>query len=213
MPDYDARLWMKYRLPVYSNILLPTKRGLPKTVPHSGIIRAGSLKIESSFRLTKIWECSARDFLALKREGILPFIPLMKGDAEDLRVGAKLLRAVKDKQKQRDLGVHFLMPGGLRYNRVRLLEMILEKGMIPLQELKESSFYQMVLEEGEQIGEREGIAKALLMLVEQKFPGLDIETKIATINDAALLEKLFALALKAKDAETFLKHLAKIRKQ
>ncbi|MBI3654355.1 MAG: hypothetical protein HY231_25285 [Acidobacteria bacterium] len=225
MPDYDARLWMKYRLPIYSNVLLLTRKGLPKPVPHAGIIHAGSLKIESSFRVTKIWESSAQQYLAMKRDGILPFIPLMRGSYEDLEASVKLLRAVKDKQKQRDLGVHFLMLGGLRYNRADLLEMILEKGMIPLKEFKESSFYQMVLdegreegreagrEEGREAGREAGLTKTLLLLVAHKFPALDVKAKIESINDAALLEKLYKQALEAKDADTFLKRLARIRKR
>ncbi|MBI3651748.1 MAG: hypothetical protein HY231_12080 [Acidobacteria bacterium] len=47
-----------------------------------------------------------------------------------------------DERTRRDLGVYFLMRGGLRYNRGEVLELTVERGMIPYKELKDSSFYQ-----------------------------------------------------------------------
>jgi hypothetical protein len=78
------------------------------------------------------------------------------------------------------------MLGGLRYNLEDLLELILERGMIPFTEFKDSSFYQYVLEEGE----IKNAAKALLMLVKNRSPKLNVTRQIKRIQDAAVLQQL-----------------------
>ncbi|MEW6125552.1 MAG: hypothetical protein AB1757_00700 [Acidobacteriota bacterium] len=114
MPEYDARLWMKYRLPIFSYVLMLTPKGLPGYLPDSGRIQAGVLEIKSAFKLVKLWEIPAHRVLAMPRQNLLPFIPLMKGGEKELQAAAKALRGVKDERLKGDLGVHFLMLGGLR---------------------------------------------------------------------------------------------------
>lgn len=88
--------------------------------------------------------------------------------------------------------------------------------MIPLEQLKESSFYQYILDEGRAEGEAEGetkaTAKALRMLVAKRFPRLNITKEVARIHDAAVLQQLLADALEAKTAAELRKRLAKYTK-
>ena len=81
--------------------------------------------------------------------------------------------------------------------------------MIPLEQLRESSFYQYILGEGRAKGEAKGEAKALRMLVAKRFPRLNIAKEIARIHDAAVLQQLFADALEVKTAAELRKCLAK----
>jgi predicted transposase YdaD len=232
MPDYDARLWMKYRLPVYSYVLLLTKKGVPKEPPEALTVSAGTLDIVVHARFIKIWEMSARRVVAMNRESLLPFVPLMAGSDRALEQSVQRLREVRDEQRRRDLSLHFLMLGGLRYNREDLLEMIVERGMIPIQKFKDSSFYQMILDEGKEEGRKkgiaegrkkgivegkaegraegrvegkeEGIAETLLLLLKERFPKLNVRRQVKSIKDAEALKQLFidVMKLRTEDAVT-----------
>ncbi len=207
MPDYDARLWMKYRLPVYSYVLLLTKKGVPKELPEALTVRAGTLEITVHVRFVKIWEMSARRVAAMKRESLLPFVPLMAGSEKALEQSVKHLRAVKDEQRRRDLSLHFLMLGGLRYNQEDLLEMIVERGMIPIQKFRDSSFYQMILAEGKEEGKEEGIAETLLLLIKERFPKLNVRRQVKSIKNAEVLKQLFVDVMKLPDEKALQERL------
>ena len=140
---------------------------------------------------------------------------------------------VADKQKQQELTLHFLLLGGLRYNQEDLLELIGRTRMIPLEELKESSFYKFIVEEGMKEGREKGLqerlqeglqqglqqgkvetaAEMLLMLVAKRFPGLDVATEIERIRDAAVLQQLCLEVIDMPDAAALEKRLAEIIKQ
>jgi hypothetical protein len=96
------------------------------------------------------------------------------------------------------MGMHFLMLGGLRYNRVDLLELIGGKSMIPLEQLKESSWYQFVEEEGELKNAR----TMLQMLAAKRFPGLKLGEELDRVHDLAALRRLGLEVSDLPDAET-----------
>ncbi len=220
IPDYQARFWMAYHLPVHTYVLLLTPDGLPKNLPDCGLVQAGDLEIRANFTLEKVYEMSAPEIIALNRVNLLPFVPLMENSREVLEVSVRRLREIKDEQKRRDLGLHFLTLGGLRYNREDLLDLIVERGMIPFKEFRRSSFYQMILDEGreegrtegETKGEIKGAAKTLLLLIKSRFPKLRVNQQIKRIQDAKTLENLSVELLKMKDGETLKRRLAEILK-
>jgi hypothetical protein len=96
------------------------------------------------------------------------------------------------------MGMHFLMLGGLRYNRVDLLELIGGKSMIPLEQLKESSWYQFVAEEGGLKSTRE----MLRMLAAKRFPGLKLGEELDRIHDLSALQRLCLEVSDLPDSET-----------
>ena len=157
MAEYGARLWMKHQLPVRSYVLMLTQRGLPKNPPVEGLIDAGCVQISVHYELVLVWQLEAREMLRLNRESLLPFVPLMRGGRAEIEAGAARLGRIADERKRRELSLHFLVVGGLRYNREDLLDLIGRKGMIPLDQLKESSFYQLIIEEGLEEGRKKGL--------------------------------------------------------
>lgn len=196
--EYGVRLWISYRLPIRSYVLLLTKRGLPKGLRTQGVIDAGDIQIKVRYRLIKLWEILARKVLAMNRVNLLPFVPLMRGGREELETGAQRLSQVPDESRRSEMGMHFLMLGGLRYNRVDLLELIGGKSMIPLEQLKESSFYQFVAEEGRLEDARE----MLRMLAAKRFPGLKLGEELDRIHDLDALRRLGLEVSDLPDAET-----------
>jgi hypothetical protein len=95
--EYGVRSWISYRLPIRCYVLLLTKRGLPKGLRTQGVIDAGDIQIKVRYRLIKVWEISARKVLALNREHLLPFVPLMRGGREELEISAQRLSQVRMK--------------------------------------------------------------------------------------------------------------------
>ncbi|MEP7341268.1 MAG: hypothetical protein ABI977_26295, partial [Acidobacteriota bacterium] len=152
MAEYGPLHWFKYRLPVESYVLLLTPHGCPSRQPRTGVIEAGDTRLRTRFRIIKLWKLSAREALASGRQALLPFVPLMKGKREEVETGVEAVRAIRDEALRRESALHFVMLGGLRYDRFDLLEMIGRKGMISLEQLRDSSFYQFILEEGETKG-------------------------------------------------------------
>ena len=214
MAEYGARLWVRYRLPVSSYVLLLTRKGLPERAPTRARVDAGDVQIRVHYRLVKLWNVSARRVLAMDRESLLPFVPLMRGGQAELEIGAQRLSLVRDERKQQELGLHFLLLGGLRYNREDILELIGSKSMIPLEQLKESSVYQLIVEEGLKEGRRQGEVKGraetLRRLVEKRFPGLNVASQIERIGDAQVLQELILEVTDMTDGAALEKRLAQI---
>lgn len=214
--EYGVRSWISYRLPVRCYVLLLTKRGLPKGLRTQGVIDAGDIQIKVRYRLIKLWEISARKVLAMNRENLLPFVPLMRGGREELEISALRLSHVPDESRRSEMGMHFLMLGGLRYNRVDLLELIGRKGMIPLEQLKESSFYQFVMDEGRAEGRDEGrledAREMLRMLAAKRFPGLELGEELDRIHDLDAIRRLGLEVSDLPDVETLKRRIAELVK-
>jgi hypothetical protein len=124
MLEYGVRLWLKYRQPLTSYALLLTSRGVPKNLRVSRRVVAGDLQINLRCRVVRLWRVSAHRALAWQRASLLPFVPLMQSGREALEPGAQRLRDVADERERRELGLHFLLLGGLRYDKVELLDLI-----------------------------------------------------------------------------------------
>lgn len=201
MADYGTREWMKYRLPVTCYVLLLTDRELPKNPATFGRIDAGDVQIIVRYRLVRLSQISASQMLALQRENLLPFVPLMRGEKRELETGAERLRRVSDERQQLELGLHFMVLGALRYNPEDLLDLIGREGMIipiPLEVYKESPAIEFLIdkskdhwkEEGRKEGGVQALSETLRLLIASRFPKLKVAQKIKRIRDAALLQQL-----------------------
>ena len=110
-----------------------------------------------------------------------------------------------------ELGLHFLVLGGLRYNPEEILDLIGRSSVIPIEQLRESSFYQYIVKEGLKEGrekglklglkrgERKGLQQGLQqgrerlvdllkLLVVQRFPRLQLGSALDAIQDLAVLQ-------------------------
>src|SRR5581483_9643404 len=152
MAEYGPLHWFKYRLPVdsYVIVLLPEK--LPRRPPRSGVIEAGGVRLETRFHLIRLWRLPAQETLRSNHPALLPFVPLMKGGRTELEVAAAKLREIVEERARLEVAQHLAMLGTLRYNLLDILELVGRRGMIPLEQLRESSFYQFILAEGREEG-------------------------------------------------------------
>jgi predicted transposase YdaD len=205
-------MWVNHQLPVRSYVLLLTRRGVPENLLDSKTIEAGDLQITANYHIVRLNKIPAADVLKLNRENLLPFLPLMDGKEEELEMGAERLGKIKDEWRQRELSLHFLLLGGLRYNPTELLELIGRKSMIPLEQLKESSFYQFIvkegLEEGLEKGQLKAAADTLRLLIAKRFPEVDLNKEIDRISDVSLLQQLSVDVLDTPSSEAMKERLA-----
>jgi len=209
MMGYAVRLWSKYRLPIKSYALILTDRR-PVREPDGPVsVSAGHLDISLSYHQVCLWKLSGEEALRWERDSLVPFIPLMHGDQRVLEAGARRLALVPTPTRRQELSLHFLMLGGLRYNLNDLLDLIGRETMIPIEQLKESSFYQYILREGREEGRAEGRAEGgaslLLGLIQRRFGDVsddvvqkikraDAETLVdwaARVSTASSLEEVF----------------------
>ncbi len=115
------------------------------------------------------------------------------------------------------MSLHFVMLGGLRYNQHDLLEMIGGTSMMPIERLRESSFYQFILEEGREEGREEERRAALTreadlfrLLADKRFPGIQLGAEVEAVGDPDKLHRLCHEVDEIPDPETLRRKLAEL---
>ncbi len=205
MVEYEAVFWVNYRLPVRSYVLVFIPDGMPDEVPTTCTIEADHLTLTGRFTVIELWELSAKDALAMKHEGLLPFIPLMNGGRAEVEQSARALGQITDDARKRELALHFVMLASLRYNRTDIYDILGRLTMIPIHALRESSMYQFILDEGRQEGRQEGKRSAVIEMLQRfaakRFPELEIAEDVNRVEDIAALEQLCLEINELPDAE------------
>ena len=212
MVEYGPLHWLKYRLPVDSYAILLTKKGLPRRPPRIGVVTAGGTRMETRFQIIRVWQISAQETLNSGRQALLPFVPLMDGGRDELTASADALRSVPDERQRREMSLHFVMLGGLRYNHSNLLELIGGISMMPLERLRESSFYQFILEEGWEKGLK-AAADLFRMLAAKRFPGIQLGAEVEAVGDPGVLQQLAHELDDIPDPEALLRRLIELARQ
>ncbi len=162
MLDYDTRLWIRYGLPIYSFVLVLTPRGMPAAPPDFVVIEAGGLRLTVKYTIVRIWQIPAAVALAAKREALLPFVPLMDGGEVELEQAIEELATIRDEVRRRELALHFVLLGGLRYDRNLIFDLLGRvQTMITVADLKDSSVFQFFFEEAEEKGLKKGLERGL----------------------------------------------------
>jgi predicted transposase YdaD len=219
--DYSIRLWIKYRLPIYTYVLVFLPVGMPKEVPKSITTDAGDITVTVRFRVIGLWEIPAEKALGLRSAHLLPFVPLMNGGVEELTESMRVLANLTDETRRRELALHFVMIGGLRYNRVDLLEMLGRLDMVfPMEILKQSEMYKLIeeeatekglqkgLQQGLQEGRRTSLIHLLQRMVTRKFPSLSLERELSQVSSVEDLEKLCLDFGQYENEESLRQHLS-----
>lgn len=208
MAEYGPLHWFKYRLPVDSYVILLLSEKLPRRIPRSGVIEAGGVRLETRFHLIRLWRLPAQAALRTNHPALLPFVPLMKGGRAELEAAATKLREIAEERERLEVAQHLAMLGTLRYNQLDILELIGRRGMIPLEQLRESGFYQFILAEGREEGRAEGRAEGreatidvFRVLAETRFPGIQLSDELEAVRDVAGLRRLAHELNRLPDAE------------
>jgi len=230
MRAYAALAEEKYDLFVYPVVfrLLPS-RGEEK-VPDCYHSEFKGVVAHQDFRVVKAWEIEAREVVEKGLTALIPFVPLMKGaDEEVIRRGVELLRQEGIPQEMEvvlALFASFVMD-------VEEIQKIMRWDMAVL---RESPWYNQILQEGLQQGLQEGLQRGLeqgrqqglqeglqrgllqarqedlLHILRLRFdPGgkrlEEISKMLSKVKDADELQNLLGEALSAESLEAFLVRL------
>ncbi|HMV84778.1 MAG TPA: hypothetical protein PLD20_15365 [Blastocatellia bacterium] len=204
---------MKHPLPATCYVLLLTDCGLPKRPTTFGKIGTGDMQITVRFRIVRVSQISASRAIELERERLLPFVPLMSGERKGLIAAVRNLRKVKLERKRHELGLHFSVLGGLRYNPEGLLDLIGKQAMTPLEVLKQSPTYDFPINEGKdrwiEEGQQRFASEPLRLMIRKRFPKLNVSQKIKRIHNPAVLQQLMLEINEVPDAVALRKRLDK----
>ncbi len=181
MRAYTALAEEKYRLSVYPIVfyLLPTGKGQVLPDHYHGEFRG--LMAHQDFKVIKAWELEAVDILQQRNLALLPFVPLMHGaDETVIRTSAQILREQPEGEKLETvlaLFASFVM-------NTETIQQIVRWNMTIL---RESPWYQEILEEGIKQGlaqgDLKGQRKTILNFLRARF-------EFSTETEMALAEKL-----------------------
>jgi len=218
MRAYTALAEEKYDLPAYPVVLylLPPGKGMTlSTAYHSEFM---SLTAHQDFRVVPIWEVNVQQVLEEEIVALTPFVPLMKGaDEKAIRAGVKLLRKRRigeEAEAALALFASFVMEPK-RVRKIVRWDMAV---------LRESPWYNQILQEGRQEGHREGHREGrregrlngqrqdIVRLLKARFDPasphiIAIIEQLTTIDDTERLQDLLVEAMYTIDLEAFWTHL------
>jgi predicted transposase YdaD len=156
------------------------------------------LTAHQDFRVVAVWEIEARQVLEEGIVALTPFVPLMKGaDSGTIRDGVRLLR-------EREVGEEAEVALALFASFVMEAEQIRQIVRWDMAVLRESPWYNQILEEGLQQGHQQGLQQALqeniLQVLRARF-GLSqqkekpLASQLKMVDDLDDLKELFNHAL------------------
>ncbi len=218
MLDYGLRLWLSQerRYAIDSYVLLLTPNRLPAEAPDSLNVRAGSISVSIEYHLVRLWEMDAAMALAMQRDQLLPFVPLMDGGLSELEASAKRVVEIEDEEKRDTLVLSLLVLSSLRYNPETIVEVVRRESMynIPLEQIKETPGYQYLfgkaIEEGQLRGRREAVIDLFSRLAEKRFPGIQFGHELEAVSDLEGLEQLCIDLDQVPDEASLQKRLAEL---
>jgi predicted transposase YdaD len=155
--DHAVAIERKYRLPVYSHLLVFEKRGAPEVIEGLVVHRAGSLIQKLEANVIRLWERPAAEVLLSTSVALYPWTALMNASMEEQREAARRLHA----SGRQGLEMQMALLGALRYgSRESFLErigpMLLTKDI-----LRDSPLWQEIEREASAEGLAKGMAEGL----------------------------------------------------
>lgn len=202
MRAYAALAEEKYNLPTYP-VLVNILKESDVEIPTSYESQFAGLQARQDYRVINLWEVDVEIAFTQPVPSLLPFVPILKGGAEESTVQRALQILRADEQlSQLEIVMAFFATFVLDS---ALVQQIMRWDMAVL---RESPWYQQILREGEQRGEergrqegrqegrkegqREGILSGIELALEIKFgaEGLQLMPEISQISD---LDRLKAI--------------------
>ncbi|MCC5622221.1 Rpn family recombination-promoting nuclease/putative transposase [Nostoc sp. CHAB 5715] len=203
MRAYAALAEEKYNLPTYP-ILVNILKESDVEIPTSYESQFAGLQARQDYRVINLWEVDVEIAFTQPVPSLLPFVPILKGGAEESTVQRALQILRADEQlSQLEIVMAFFATFVLDS---ALVQQIMRWDMAVL---RESPWYQQILREGEQRGEERGrqegrqeeIVSGIELALEIKFgaEGLQLMPEISQISD---LDRLKAIQQGIKNLNT-----------
>jgi len=229
MLGYTYRVYEKYKLPVYSVVVLLKKTGVEiRTKTEIEVRDLKSLRHE--YKVIKLWEVEAVKILEKKIKGLYPLLPLMKTDKsgeEIISEAAELIeKEVEDIEHKADAYVALRIFSAINFPS-SLVNKILKRRDIMVQ----SAAYQEILQEGEmrgemrgiekgerlgiEKGERLGIERSILEILGERFGFVSpkLEREVKGLEGMKVCDFLLRTAVKVSSIEEFKEFLEKVKQE
>jgi predicted transposase YdaD len=184
---YAALAEERYKLPTYPvliNILPP---------PASVMIATGyesqfkGLIARQDYHVINLWEVEAELVFQQPLPSLLPFVPILRGGGEESTV-RRALQVLRTNQQLNEL------ESLLAFFATFVLETPLVQQIMrwDMAVLRESPWYQEILQQGQQEGMRQGLLIGIALGLELKFgaEGLQLLPEIGEIEDVGLLKAI-----------------------
>jgi hypothetical protein len=157
--DHAIHVGMKYRLPVFSHLLLLHQRGTPRVIPDRIVRTLGSLRLSLRVNIIRTWRRPAHEVLNANRIALYPWITLMEASVEQQREAARRIR----ESGREGLLMQMVLLGAFRYgNREAFIERI-GRMLLTKELLRESPAWKEIVQEGKVEGIFEGRAEGELL--------------------------------------------------
>ena len=206
MRAYAGLAEEKYKLPTYPVLINILKTG-DAEIPTRFESNLAGLEVRQDYRVINLWEVDVKIALEQPLPSLLPFVPILKGGEDEsiIREALRLLQA-DEQLNQLETVLAFFATFVLDSS---LVQEIMRWDMTVL---RESPWYQEILQQGEQQGEQKGEKKDRLssieLCLEVKFgnEGLKFMPKISEISDLETLKTIQRSILTVESLEE-LKHI------
>ena len=206
MRAYAGLAEEKYKLPTYPVLINILKTG-DAEIPTRFESNLAGLQVRQDYRVINLWEVDVKIALEQPLPSLLPFVPILKGGEDEsiIREALRLLQA-DEQLNQLETVLAFFATFVLDSS---LVQEIMRWDMTVL---RESPWYQEILQQGEQQGEQKGEKKDRLssieLCLEVKFgnEGLKFMPKISEISNLETLKTIQRSILSVESLDE-LKHI------
>ncbi len=206
MRAYAGLAEQRYELPVYPvvMVLLPPGDGNSGVACYHGEFMG--LVAHQDYRVVEAWGLEAREVLEREVLALVPYVPLMAGaDESTVRAGVELLR-------RRGMGEEMEVVLALFASFVMDAEQVRRIVRWDMAVLRESPWYQEILQEGErkgwQEGQQEEARQGILRLLQVRFDlssatVKELARRLQSIAELPRLRELLVDAAQVENVEAF----------
>ena len=206
---YNVLARTEYKLPVVSCVIYLLRDG---KVPSSQLIwdsPIGRDVIHFFFESIELGKLASDDLLAMEQPGLLPLLPLTRGGTKK-EVMEQMFARLQDSEQVDLLAIGSTL-ASLVFKREPSSDLEwLHRRLREMHDvLRESPYYQEILQEGREEGKLEGQRELLLALVQARFPEMARLTKklVTVIDDPASLQDVtikISMAQTDKEVQQYL---------
>jgi len=202
MLAYHARIMDRYRLPVYPVVVYLTQTDRPIETTYSSHV--GDKHIFTfDYGVIKVWELKSKTIFKNELSGLYALAPLMP-DADLAECREKMIEAVEHNLISASSYMCMATFARLKYPK----EVV--KNMIEDELLKQSPFYEDVIEEGIE----KGVEKTIIAALAARFGSVSdrLSERVHTLREqnAGMLNDLIKLVVTVKDIGEFERKLDKM---
>ncbi len=186
MRAYAGLASEKYNLQTYP-VLINILQTSQVEIPTSYVSNIAGLQVRQDYRVINLWEVDVNVAFEQPLPSLLPFVPILKGGEDEsiIREALQILRG-NEQLNQLETVLAFFATFVLES---ALIQEIMRWDMAVL---RESPWYQEILQEGEARGRQEELLSNIEMSLEVKFGSLGVElmSQIRPISDLERLKDI-----------------------